>query len=124
MIVVGSSGRTDALSDFSNLGRTTVHLLAPGEQVMSTTYNNWYGLMDGTSMACPLVSGAAALLQSAALRWVAGGGTGGRDRGTGRLCRRAAGTPTLARLGHPLTAHARLPPSPTGARASAARACG
>lgn len=67
ILVVGSSGTTDQASKFSNIGRNTVHLLAPGEQILSTTYNSWYGPMDGTSMACPLVAGAAALLHSAAL---------------------------------------------------------
>lgn len=41
MIVVGSSAQDDATSKFSNVGKKTVHLLAPGEQIMSTTYNNW-----------------------------------------------------------------------------------
>lgn len=57
-----------------HLRRTTVHLVAPGEQILSTTYNNWYAPMDGTSMATPLVAASAALLQSAALRCGRGGG--------------------------------------------------
>jgi hypothetical protein len=41
MIVVGSSDRDESLSSFSSYGRRTAHLLAPGEDVLSTTYNNW-----------------------------------------------------------------------------------
>jgi hypothetical protein len=41
MIVVGSSGHDDAASKFSNVGKATVDLLSPGEQILSTTYNNW-----------------------------------------------------------------------------------
>ena len=41
ILVVGSSGTTDQASKFSNIGRNTVHLLAPGEQILSTTYNSW-----------------------------------------------------------------------------------
>ncbi|KAI3436676.1 hypothetical protein D9Q98_006092 [Chlorella vulgaris] len=67
VIVVGSSSRTDEMSTFSNYGKGTVHLLAPGEGILSTTYNSWYGPMDGTSMACPMVAASAALLHSAAL---------------------------------------------------------
>jgi hypothetical protein len=41
VIVVGSSSRTDEMSTFSNYGKGTVHLLAPGEGILSTTYNSW-----------------------------------------------------------------------------------
>ena len=45
-------------------------MLAPGEGIYSTFMDGGYKLMWGTSMACPMVAGAAALLQAAALRWV------------------------------------------------------
>jgi len=42
-------------------GRTIPHMVAPGFDVDSTYPNDSYGLMSGTSMAAPHVSGAAAL---------------------------------------------------------------
>jgi len=42
-------------------GRTIPHMVAPGALVDSTLQNDSYGLMTGTSMAAPHVSGAAAL---------------------------------------------------------------
>ncbi|MNT65818.1 Subtilisin Carlsberg precursor [compost metagenome] len=39
-----------------------MHLGAPGEGILSTIPNNTTAYMDGTSMAAPFVSGAAALI--------------------------------------------------------------
>lgn len=44
-----------------------MHIGAPGDYILSTTYNGLYGRMYGTSMATPSVAGAAALVQAAAL---------------------------------------------------------
>ena len=43
-------------------GRTKPDLVAPGERIDSCALNGYYETMDGTSMAAPHVSGAAALL--------------------------------------------------------------
>ena len=80
IVSVGSTGGTDEPSNFSQWGRRTVDIHAPGEAILSTipskyvqfgyssridgTWNTWT-LKSGTSMSTPLTLGAAALLFSA-----------------------------------------------------------
>jgi serine protease AprX len=73
VITVGSTHRlmphTYGVSYFSSRGptgdgRTKPDLVAPGERIDSCSLNGYYETMDGTSMAAPHVSGAAALLLS------------------------------------------------------------
>ncbi|HLP59913.1 MAG TPA: S8 family peptidase, partial [Candidatus Deferrimicrobium sp.] len=64
VLAVASTDSNDGLSWFSNYGATTVHLGAPGSEILSTVLDNSYDSYTGTSMAAPQVSGAAALLLS------------------------------------------------------------
>jgi subtilisin family serine protease len=64
MITVAATTNTDAMASFSNYGHTTVHLGAPGLNILSTLPNAGYGYLSGTSMATPHVSGAAMLVLS------------------------------------------------------------
>lgn len=64
MVAVAATDNNDARAWFSNFGAASVHLGAPGVDVLSTTRSNTYSYFSGTSMATPHVSGAAALVLS------------------------------------------------------------
>jgi len=64
VLTVASSTNRDTKSFFSNFGKETVHVAAPGSNVYSTLPGRKYGMMSGTSMACPHVAGLAALILS------------------------------------------------------------
>ena len=66
-IEVGASGwKNDEslLADFSNYGKKSVDVFAPGVKINSTFPNSTYKENDGTSMASPVVAGLAALIWS------------------------------------------------------------
>lgn len=62
VISVGAMDNRRLTATFSN-SNCYVDLLAPGVNVISTSYDGNYALMDGTSMACPHISGVLALLK-------------------------------------------------------------
>jgi len=75
MIVVGASTSSDTIASFSNFGKNTVDLFAPGEGILTTakcltgcsTCNSstpGYHSVSGTSFAAPYVAGVAALIKS------------------------------------------------------------
>ncbi len=52
------------VADFSNYGKKSVDLFAPGKEIFSTTPGSKYESLSGTSMACPAAAGVAAMLMS------------------------------------------------------------
>jgi len=64
IISVLSTNRFDQRSFFSNFGALTVDVGAPGEDILSTLPGNNYGLLSGTSMATPHVTGLVGLLKA------------------------------------------------------------
>lgn len=64
---IGASSWGDAsnfVGSFSNYGKNSVDLFAPGVDIYSTTPNQGYDKKNGTSMAAPVTAGVAALLMS------------------------------------------------------------
>ncbi len=61
VLAVAAVDNRGDIASFSNYGKTKVHVGAPGVDVFSSTPNG-YTSWSGTSMACPHVSGIAALL--------------------------------------------------------------
>ncbi|QDP86334.1 S8 family serine peptidase [Chryseobacterium sp. SNU WT5] len=64
MIVVGASTNDNEFlrADFSNYNKKMVTLFAPGEKIYSTVPKDQYEYLQGTSMASPVVAGAASVL--------------------------------------------------------------
>lgn len=55
---------SNLIASFSNYGKTNVDVFAPGTKIWSTTPNDEYEFLQGTSMASPAVAGVAAMIRS------------------------------------------------------------
>ncbi len=54
---------SNLVAGFSNYGKTNVDVFAPGTKIWSTTPNDSYKFLQGTSMAAPAVAGVAAMIR-------------------------------------------------------------
>ncbi len=61
VLSVAASDQNDVRSWFSNFGKT-IDIISPGNDIYTTSYNDGYATDSGTSLAAPIVSGAAALV--------------------------------------------------------------
>lgn len=61
ILSVAASNQDDSLAYFSNFGANTVHVAAPGVNLLTTTPGG-YGYFTGTSASAPVVSGIASLM--------------------------------------------------------------
>lgn len=64
VISVGAYGKNLGLLESSNYGRSTVDIMAPGDQIKSSIPQNRAGYLSGTSQATAFVTGVASLIKS------------------------------------------------------------
>ncbi|MBI4685328.1 MAG: S8 family serine peptidase, partial [Nitrospirae bacterium] len=64
VLAVAATDYNDSKAHFSDYGKRTVHVGAPGVNILSTIPDNYYTQYSGTSMATPHVTGLAALIKS------------------------------------------------------------